>query len=147
MARSSPERNKAVIIRLLKEVDNGNLAVIDECYAAEYVDHTPSAIRGLAPGIEGVKNAFNLFRSAFPDTQHFIEDMIAEADKVVVRLWARGTHTGELMGLPPTGKEVTLSSIAIYRLKGGRIVERWAQSGVGILEQLGIIVPQPPPAS
>jgi predicted ester cyclase len=135
---TSPEENKAVIRRLIEEVDKGNLAVVDECFADDYVDHNPTPIRGLAPGIEGVKKAFNIFWTAFPDTRHVIEDLVAEGDKVVARYWACGTHTGELMGISPTGKQVTMTGIAIYRLAGGKIVERWVEQGTGVLQQLGV---------
>lgn len=136
------ERNKTVIRRLLQEVDRGNLDVVDDCYAESYVDRTPSPIRGLAEGREGVRRAFELFHHAFPDTTHTIEDLVAEGDRVVARISARGTHTGELFGHAPTGRIVTLTGITIYRLVDGRIVERWAEHGLGILAQLGI--PAPP---
>lgn len=135
------ERNKSVIRRLLAEVDRGNLGVVDECYAPTYVDRTPSPIRGLAEGREGVRRAFAIFQRAFPDTRHNIDDLVAEGDRVVARISACGTHTGELFGHPPTGQVVTLTGITIYRLVDGQIVERWAEHGLGILDQLGIPVP------
>jgi predicted ester cyclase len=134
----TPEANKDVIRRLLAEVDRGNLDVVDACYAADYVDHTPSPLRSLAPGRDGVRAAFALFQRAFPDTTHVLEDLVAEGDRVVARIRAQGTHTGELFGHPPTGRKVTLTGITIYRLRGGRIVERWAEHGAGVLDQLGI---------
>jgi len=134
------ERNKDVIRRLLAEVDRGNLDVVDTCYAPGYVDRTPSAIRGLAPGRDGVRKAFALFHQAFPDTRHTIEDLVAEGDRVVARISARGTHTGELFGHAATGRVVTLTGITIYRLVDGQIAERWAEHGLGVLEQLGIHV-------
>jgi predicted ester cyclase len=136
------ERNKSVIRRLMAEVDRGNLDVVDECYASTYVDRTPTPIRGLAEGRNGVRTAFALFHRAFPDTRHVIEDLVAEDDRVVARISAIGTHTGELFGHAPTGKVVSLTGIAIYRLVEGRIVERWAAHGAGILDQLGIPVPE-----
>jgi predicted ester cyclase len=135
------ERNKSVIRRLLAEVDRGNLGVVDECYSPSYVDRTPSPIRGLAEGREGVRRAFAIFQQAFPDTKHSIDDLVAEGDRVVARISARGTHTGELFGHAPTGQVVTLTGITIYRLVDGQIVERWAEHGLGILDQLGIPVP------
>lgn len=128
--------NKDVIRRLLAEVDRGNLDVVDDYYAPDYVDRTPSPIRSLAPGREGVRQAFALFQKAFPDTRHTIEDLVAEGDRVVARISARGTHTGELFGHAPTGREVTLTGITIYRLVAGRIVERWSEHGLGVLDQL-----------
>ena len=136
---TTTEENKSTIRRLLEEVDKGNLTVVDEYYASNYVDHNPTPIRGLAPGIEGVKKAFTIFFNAFPDTQHVIEDLIAEGDKVVARVAARGTHTGELMGIAPTGKSVELRGIAIYRFANGKIVERWVEQTGGVLEQLGAV--------
>ena len=138
---TTPEKNKAVIRHLIEEVDKGNLAVVDECFARDYIDHNPTPIRGLAPGIEGVKKAFNIFWAAFPDTRHVIEDLMAEGDKVVARYWACGTHTGELMGIPPTGRQVTMTGIAIYRFAGGKIAERWVEQGRGVLDQLGMTAP------
>ena len=132
------ESNKDVIRRLLADVDQGNLDVVDVYYAADYVDHTPSPIRELASGREGVRRALALFHQAFPDTRHTIEDLVAEGDRVVARISARGTHTGELFGHAPTGRVVRLTGITIYRLVNGQIVERWAEHGRGILDQLGI---------
>ena len=137
----SLERNKNVIRRLMAEVDRGNLDVVDEFYAPAYVDRTPSPIRGLAEGREGVRRALAIFHRAFPDTAHVIEDLVAEGDRVVARISARGTHTGDLFGQPPTGRAVTLTSITIYRLADGKIVERWADHGIGVLDQLGISLP------
>lgn len=137
----SLERNKNVIRRLLAEVDRRNLDVVDEFYAPTYVDRTPSPVRGLADGREGVRRALAIFSQAFPDTAHVIEDLVAEGDRVVARISARGTHTGELFGHAPTGKVVALTSIAIYRLVNGKIVERWAEHGLGVLDQLGISLP------
>jgi predicted ester cyclase len=137
----SCDRNKDVIRRLLAEVDRGNLDVVDTFYSPGYVDHTPSPLRGLARGREGVRLAFALFQRAFPDTRHTIEDLVAEGDRVVARIQAQGTHTGELFGHPPTGKDVTLTAIAIYRVVAGQIVERWAEHGRGVLDQLDIPAP------
>jgi len=137
------DTNKDVIRRLLAEVDRGNLDVVHTYYSPAYVDHTPSPIRGLASGRDGVREAFALFRQAFPDTKHTIEDLIAEGDRVVARISARGTHTGELFGHGPTGRVVTLTAIAIYRLVAGQIMERWAEQSPGVLDQLGIPAQRP----
>jgi predicted ester cyclase len=139
---SSPaEVNKDVIRTLMAEVDRGNLGVVDAVYSPDYVDHSPSPGRSLAPGREGVRQAFLLFQRAFPDARHTIEDLVAEGDRVAARISARGTHTGVLFGHPPTGRVVTLAGITIYRIVGGRIVERWTGHGLGVLDQLGIAIP------
>ncbi len=140
-AQSLPEKNKALIRRLLEEMDKGNLSVIDDYYDPNYVDHNPTPVRRLAVGIEGIKLAFRIFYTAFPDTKHVVEDMIAEGDRVAARISVRGTHTGELMGAAPTGRQVSQTAIAIYRIKDGRIVEKWNPHDNGILEQLGIQLP------
>lgn len=81
-----------------------------------------------------------MFLNGHPDGSHTIEDMIAEGDKVVVRVTGRGTHTGELMGIAPTGKQLMMTGIAIYRLEDEKIVERWAEHDLlSMMQQLGII--------
>ncbi len=139
--------NKDIIRRLLAEMDRGNLDAIDLCYAPDYVDHSPSVIRGQKGGREGVRNALGLLHRAFPDTRHTIEELIAEGDRVAARITARGTHTGELLGHAPTGRVVTQTSITIYRIVDGRIAERWSDHPQEILEQLGLSEPEGRPGS
>jgi predicted ester cyclase len=140
---TEPERNKETIRRLFAEVDRGDVDVADY-YSEDYVDHTPSPIRGLAEGHDGLRQAFRIFRVAFPDTRHTVDDLVAEGDRVAARISARATHTGELFGHPPTGKVVTLDGLTLYRMRDGRIVERWAAHGLGIFAQLGIEPPARP---
>ena len=137
----STEDNKALVRRLYEEVFNrGNLSTVDELLAADYIDHT--ALPGTSPGPEGLKQFISMFRAAFPDLHFTIEDMIAEGDTVVVRQTYRGTHQGNLMGIPPTGKQVTISALHIYRVAGGKIVEGWVNSDdLGMMQQLGVIPP------
>ena len=81
-----------------------------------------------------------MFLKAFPDLHLTVEDMIAEGDKVVTRFTSRGTQTGAFMGIPPTGKQVTVSSIVIARIADGKIVEEWGlDDQMGMLQQLGVI--------
>ena len=112
-------------------------------FAADFVNRSPAP--GQAHDREGLTQ-FNLaIRAAFPDLTVTIDDLIAEGDKVVWRWSARGTQRGELMGIPPTGREVTLTGISIDRLAGGQIVERWGEiDNLGLLQQLGAI-PAPGP--
>jgi predicted ester cyclase len=136
------EENKAISRRLYEElVSQGNLSVADELVAAGFVDHNPTG-PGFATGPEGIKQVFTMFRSAFPDLQFTIEDQVAEGDKVVSRLTARGTHQGELMGIPPTGKTVTIGVVDILRIDGGKIVERWGEADLlGMMQQIGVVPP------
>jgi len=140
---SLTERNKDTIPRLLREVDEGRLGVVvDESYAPDYIDHAPSPGRRLGPRRDrAVRRA--LCSGKFPDTCHVIEDLVAEGDKVVARISAKATHTRPLLGSPPTEKMVCHTSIAIYRLVDPRILERWADQGPGVLEQLGITIEDP----
>jgi predicted ester cyclase len=81
-----------------------------------------------------------MFRAAFPDLHGTIEDQIAEGDKVVSRMTYRGTHQGELMGIPPTGKQVTMSFIGIHRITAGKVAEGWVNfDALGMMQQLGVI--------
>ena len=135
--------NKDLVARLYQETDRANLAALDEFFAPDVVDHNPSPLPGLKPGLEGIKQAFRVFMAATPHSTHVIEDLVAEGDHVVARVTASGIHAGELMGIPATGKRLEMTGIVIYRIESGRIVERWAQHDtLGMLQQLGVL-PQP----
>ncbi len=137
----SVEENKAVELRFFEEVVNkGNLAVIDELVAANFVDR--AALPGAASDREGYKQFFAAVHSAFLDFHSTLEDMIAEGDKVVQRFTVRGTHKGEWMGIAPTGKQIEVGGIAIHRLAGGKIVEDWASMDMlSMMQQLGVAPP------
>ena len=135
------EQNKAVVLRQIEEMwSKGNLKVIDELYAADFVDRSPGVPPDMARGPEGVKLFVSMFRGAFPDIQGEDDELIAEGDKVVVRWSARGTHEGDFMGIPPTGKQISISGTSIYRIAGGKIVEEWTHADMlGLLTQIGAI--------
>ena len=133
------EANKALVRRWLAEMDKRNLHIVDELVAVDYIDHNPP-IPDLAPGREGVKQANALLLTAFPDASHTIEDQIAEGDKVVTRWTATGTNQGTLMGIPPSGKRVTITGISITRIANGKAVEDWVNfDTLGMLQQIGAI--------
>jgi steroid delta-isomerase-like uncharacterized protein len=127
--------NKAFVRRFIDNAFNeGNLAIIDELVASDYVLHGAPEIHGP----EAMKQFVRTYRTAFPDYACTIEAQIAEADVVVTRWTVRGTQDGELMGIPPTGKHVTLTGIVMDRLVDGKLVETWLQADVlGMLQQLG----------
>ncbi|HZY57242.1 MAG TPA: ester cyclase [Rubrobacteraceae bacterium] len=132
------EENKAVIRRFVEEAFNrGNLDIADEVYAPRFFSYgTPEG----EFGPENVKRFVNMYRAAFPDGRTTIEDMIAEGDKVAYRWTYRGTHQGELMGIAPTGREVTITGITISRFADGKIVEEWNNfDQLGTMQQLGVI--------
>jgi steroid delta-isomerase-like uncharacterized protein len=134
----STEQNKAVVRQMVEEVFNrGNVGRSDEFVAPDFVEHEE-----LPPGMprdrEGVKQLTALMLSAFPDFKATIDDMVAEGDKVVMRMTWRGTHKGEFMGVPPTGKRVSFEVIDIIRIAGGKFVEHWGlMDGMGLMQQLG----------
>lgn len=136
----STEENKALLRRLYEEVWNqGNMATVDELLATDYVLHDPAH---LVCGPEGFKAYVSAFRAAFPDLHAIVEDQIAEENMAAMRFTARGTHKGELQGIPPTGKQVILSGINIQRIANGKIVENWVSlDALGMLQQLGVIPP------
>ncbi len=137
------EENKEKVRRFVEEVFNeGNLGVADELFASDYVLHdptTPEEVRGP----EGIKQFVQMYRSAFPDGHITVEDQIAEGDKVVTRFRGRGTHQGELMGIPPSGNQVEVPGITISRMSGGKIAEDWTNyDTLGLMQQIGA-VPSP----
>ena len=135
------EDNKALNRRFVEEVINqGNTDAIDELIDPGVVDH--AAPPGFPTGREGAKQFAAMMRSAFPDLHLTIEDMIAEGDKVVMRSTWSGTHEGEFMGIPATGRRVTVSAIDISRVADGKMVEHWEQSdALGLMQQLGVVPP------
>ena len=140
----STEANKAIARRFFEDIfSQGNLAVADEIIASDYQDCGPGAIPGLPPGPEGSKMLVTVYRNAFPDINFTIDEQIAEGDTVVTRWTATGTHKGELAGIPPTGRSVTVVGVAVDRVVNGKLVVGWDISDrYGMLEQLGVIPPQ-----
>ena len=133
------EENKALVRRFYAEIDQGNLAAMDELVAENYLDHSPPPFPGLAEGREGLKQAFELFWRATPG-RHEIEDQLAEGDKVVTRLTAYGKHEQDLPGIPATGNDLRMTATVIHRIEDGRLVEKWSDKDVlGFLVQLGVI--------
>jgi steroid delta-isomerase-like uncharacterized protein len=133
----TPEQHKALVRRYIETVWNqGDPSVIDELVAQDYIQHA----KGVPPGRAGVQQFFTALRAAFPDIHNTIEDMLAEGDKVVWRSTIRGTHTGPFRGIPPTGKQVTITAINILRIVDGQFVENWGeQDNLGLMQQLGVI--------
>ena len=142
----STEATKALYRRWFEEVvSTGNLALADELLAPGYVLHFPG-MPGPIDG-EGHKQLVLLFRSAFPDWHEALDDVIAEGDKVVIRVTGTGTHTGEFQGIPPSHTRVTATGIGIGRIEHGRIAEAWAAyDALGLMQQIGG-VPAPAPAA
>jgi len=134
----SEEENKAIVRRYYDEVLTGrNLKVADELFAPDFVSHSPS---GKVVDLTTYLQAVSMSHSAFLDLNVTVEDQIAEGNRVVTRWTAHGTQTGIYMGIPPTGRELTVSAIHIHRLADGRLVEHWEQIDTfGALQQLGVL--------
>ncbi|MCX5388182.1 ester cyclase [Streptomyces sp. NBC_00083] len=136
----STEENKRLIRRFYREIDEGDVEAMADLVAESYQDHSPPAFPGLAPGREGLKQVFHLFSEAAPGGTHTIEDQVAEGDKVVTRLTARGVHEGDLPGIPATGRPVTMTATVIHRIENGKLAEKWSDRDLfGFLQQLGAI--------
>ena len=122
-----------------KAWNGGNLDVIDELFSEEYVGHdapNPEPVRGT----EGMKNFLRMYHAAFSDARIVLDDVLVDGDKVVTRWNCTGTHDGDLMGIPPTGRSVRFTGIRIFRLAGGKIVEGWVNWDMfGLMKQLGQI--------
>jgi steroid delta-isomerase-like uncharacterized protein len=135
----STEANKTNVRRLNDEVFNkGNLALVDELMAPNYVFHTTPEIKGP----EGAKQYIAGFRTAFPDLHITIEGMVAEGDMVAIQYTMRGTFKGEFMGMAPTGKKMEIPNASFARFRDGKQVEVWPYlDSLVWYQQLGIPIP------
>ncbi len=133
MIQISLEENKAIVRRWIESYNKRNLD-FDAFIAADYVDHTNKVDR------EGLKQLFAMGLKAFPDWHEAIEDIIAEGDKVWVRLSYTGTHKSEFFGLAPTGKKIASKSVDIYRVVDGKLAEYWnVTDNTDMFKQIGAI--------
>ncbi len=130
---------KQIVRRLIEEPWTGNWGVIDEFVAPEYIGYDPAEpepIRGPA----GFKANIEKYLAGFPGGGITVDDQIAEGDKVATRWTGRGTHMGEIAGISPTGREVTISGLTLSRLENGMVVEEWTTwDTLGMLVQLGAV--------
>jgi steroid delta-isomerase-like uncharacterized protein len=142
----SVDQNRAIARRYIDEFwSRGNVAAVDELIATDYVVHDPGT-PGRAGGTDGEKQVHAMYRSVFPDLRFSVDDVLGEGDRAVVRWTARGTHRGELLGIAPTGKLITIPGTSIVRIANGKIAEHWLNwDTVGMLQQMGAIpAPQQP---
>ena len=136
------DASKAIVRRYIEEAfNNRKHDLLDELVAEDFVDHhLPPE---LPPGPEGAKLWFGGAVAGFPDIHIVLKDMIAEEDKVAVRTEITGTHEGEFMDIPATGKEFAITGMAIARIADGRLAEWWENADMmGLMQQLGVI-PEP----
>jgi steroid delta-isomerase-like uncharacterized protein len=136
------QENRAILDRLNDEVlRQGNVDAVDELMTDNFVEHDPPA--GMGTDRESFKAFMSGLHQAFADQLHTVHDQIADGDRVVERWTMTATHAGEFMGIPATGRRVTLAGIDISRIEDGRIAEHWIQCDMlGFLEQLGAVPAQ-----
>jgi steroid delta-isomerase-like uncharacterized protein len=134
----SAEENKALVRRFVEEFWNeGNMAAADELMAVDAVIHMPT---GEVVNLDGLKSFAGTWRGSFPDWHSTFEELIAEGDRVAERWTGRGTHLGELQGIPATGKRVEVPGSVFYLIVGGKIVEfRGQLDMMSLMQQLGVI--------
>ena len=133
----SIEENKEIVRRYQECYNSNDLDVLDEIVAVDVL--TPKIMPNMPSGLEGAKAVHQKTLVGMPDFRTEIQDLIAEADKVVARVIMTGTHTGNFYGIPATGKQVEFSGIFIARISNGKIVEHWGEEdSFSLLKQLGV---------
>ncbi len=132
------EKNVALVQRFFEEVWNkGNLNLVDELLAQDFEDHGRPP--GTPRGHKSYKSSVNMFRSAFPDIRFTLDQIMAEDDRVAIRLTGRGTHKGNFMGIAPTGKQASFGGMTFMHIQDGKVAERWGISDIpGLMQQLGV---------
>jgi steroid delta-isomerase-like uncharacterized protein len=133
----SIQENKALVRRFYAAVDAGETSVVEALFSPEWENVDPS----LPPmrGLDGARALVTLFTKSFPDFTSRIELMAGEDDRVAVRALHTGTHQGEFLGIPATGKAVTVSATGIFTLMNGKLIEnRVVFDAYGLLQQLGV---------
>ena len=134
---------KTVVRRYFEAINGGDEVTLDALVAADYVQHIP----GAAPGRETMKRHLATVRSGFPDIRVHLEALLSEGNDVVARTVTEGTHTGEFMGHPATGRRFKAAGLDMFRVREGRLAEHWGLfDTLGMLLQLGLYRPVPPDA-
>ena len=110
----------------------GRFELLNELLTVDFVDH--EELRGIPPTRDGLKQKYGLLRAGFSDFGFTVEDLFSTGDRVAVRLTVRGTHDGEFMGRPSTGRQFVVASVGIFRTADDRIVEHW-----GVFDQLAML--------
>lgn len=132
------EENKRIARTFYEVFNQGDLGALSDFVDRDFVDHNP--VPGQSPGLEGLKQALVSFRAGFPDMSVSLEDAVAEGDRVATRARARGTHRGDFIGIPATGRRVDFGDITMWRIANGRLAEAWyVQDVAGLMMQLGVM--------
>ena len=143
----SAEENAREFRRIPEEMMNsGNLGLIDELFAPTYVEHARIP-PGMPTGREGLHAYFAMIVAAFPDLHATVDQILAEGDLTAGHITVQGTHQGDFMGIPPTGTQVTWTETHLGRYEHGKLAEhRGDVDGIAILQQLGVLPEDGPPA-
>ncbi|MEM4290433.1 MAG: ester cyclase [Nitrososphaerota archaeon] len=137
------EQNKTVVRKIIEEVnrdhsDSNIDNILSKFYSGEFVYHGTGA--GETLDRNGIKEFLSIYFAAFPDMNLEIQDLVAEGDKVVYRMTAKGTHKGDLIGIPATGRTFSVRTIGIMMFKDGKVVEEWENfDELGVFRQLGLV--------
>jgi steroid delta-isomerase-like uncharacterized protein len=128
-------RVEEVLDGIYEAVNTGNVALLDKFVAPDYIEHS-EGFRGVEP----FRQQITAFRAAFPDLLVTIEDLLTDGDRFASRTTVTGTHTGDLMGMPATGKRISVEAVDIGRIENGQAKERWGGLNMyALLTQLGVI--------
>jgi len=145
----STEQNKALVQRWFSDVvSKGDMSSLDAICAvcAPSFEMVQGVVEPAPQGIDGVKGLINSLRMAFPDLHATVDEQVAEGDKVVSRVTMTGTHHGEFMGIPPTGKSFSIPGVSIWKVQDGMLISEWVNwDSMGMMQQLGL-APAPTPA-
>jgi steroid delta-isomerase-like uncharacterized protein len=134
----STDDNKALVRRFFElGPSRGDLMAADKLLADDFILHVPLPC---SPGVQGMNEVISACRAAFEHLDVTVEDMVADGDKVAARFTARGIHMGAFMGLPATGRSITMTGIEIFRIENGKIAELWGEANLlGLMQQLGLL--------
>jgi steroid delta-isomerase-like uncharacterized protein len=131
-------QNKSIVIKFLEASTASDQEAFKETMSLDFVGHVPGGPKNR----EGFLQHNSLYAAAFSNAQYVVQDQIAEDDKVVTHATWRGTHSGSFQGLPPTGKQISISAILIERVKDGKVVEHWSLfDSLSMMQQLGLLPP------
>ena len=136
----SKETNIEAQKKMGEAINSGHLEKLRDVMTADVKDHDPAPDQG--KGVEGFIKFFTSLRSAFPDLSIAVEQLVADEDNVAFAYTLTGTHNGNFLGIPPSGKKVKARGLQISKFKDGKITERWGSSDeLGIMQQIGVIKP------
>lgn len=138
-------QNTAIARRFFDDVFNkGQLHVVDEIFAKDYVGFSSASLRGPIRGPEGIKEFVNTYRAAFPDIHFEFNDFLSDRDKVAVRWTTTGTHNGSLAGVAASRRKMTVTGIGIAQIANAQIIRSFSQiNTLSMLQQLGVVPSMP----